>query len=248
MCLSVLRVEHASLNELADSFTELTKGGLLPEGSMLLLSSVSHLARVGTESYCLELVSVINRLRKVIGHSSFVSPGPFVMGGGTNDKALIKSLVELYSWLSNLSEVAGICLLKQSYLICLESLQVNGSHDKVSDCSCSSRLSLPVSLQSPQTASWTSVVGKKLPSVLACSLASEEERIVLTLLDELSSKFAFNLGKKISFCRTPDSSLRNLLPMDSLDHLLVVGSSHSRHISQYLDMANISCSSILIPN
>ena len=248
MCLSVLRVEHASLNELADSFTELTKGGLLPEGSMLLLSSVSHLARVGTESYCLELVSVINRLRKVIGHSSFVSPGPFIMGGGTNDKALIKSLIELYSWLSNLSEVAGICLLKMSYLVCLESLKVHGSQDKVTDCGCSSRLSLPVSLVSPQTVSWTSVVGNGLPSVLACSLASEEERTVFTLLDELRSKLAFNLGKKVNFCRNPDTILRNQLPMDSTDHLLVVGSSHSRRISQYLDMANVSCSSILIPN
>ena len=68
---------------------------------------------------------------------------------------------------------------------------------------------------------------------------SDEEKIVTVLTAELISKFAFNLGQKISFNHSPDA-FGNKLPSCSPDHLLLVDSSHSKYICRYLDMANIT--------
>ena len=81
-CLSVIRIEFASVSELTDKFLELSKSAYLPEGSIVLLGSACHLARVGTVTYCRDLVQSIVRIRGVMGVGSFVSPCPFIMGGG----------------------------------------------------------------------------------------------------------------------------------------------------------------------
>jgi hypothetical protein len=44
------------LIELADSFLEITKGFDMPVGSVVVLSSLSYLAKVGTATYAEELV------------------------------------------------------------------------------------------------------------------------------------------------------------------------------------------------
>ena len=92
-CLSVIRIEYASLSELTDKFLELSKSAYLPKGSIVLLGSACHLARVGTVAYCRELVQSIVRIRGVMGVGSFVSPCPFIMGGGgTDDMAHLQSI------------------------------------------------------------------------------------------------------------------------------------------------------------
>ena len=149
--------------------------------------------------------------------------------------------------MSGLSETVGICLLKKSYTVCLQSVSWSTGQSEVSVCSCSSRISLPSSFECGKCVSWTSKVGDSLPSALPPMAISDEEKIVTVLTAELISKFAFNLGQKISFNHSPDA-FGNKLPSCSPDHLLLVDSSHSKYICRYLDMANISFANVSIPN
>jgi hypothetical protein len=50
-CIKVLRIEDGSLLELADVFLGLTRGFTVPAGSVVVLSSASYLALVGTATY-----------------------------------------------------------------------------------------------------------------------------------------------------------------------------------------------------
>ncbi len=47
-CLKIIQIENGTLVELVDVFLELTKGFAVPAGTVLLISSASHMAAVGT--------------------------------------------------------------------------------------------------------------------------------------------------------------------------------------------------------
>jgi hypothetical protein len=66
-CLKILRIEDGSLRELVTAFPDTTKGFAVPAGSVVVLSSASYLARVGTATYASEFVSVCEHLGGVMG-------------------------------------------------------------------------------------------------------------------------------------------------------------------------------------
>ena len=103
-CLSMMRIEFASLSELADAFLKLASSATFSPGGVIVISSASHLARVGTAAYCGDLVRIRGRILDFLGNGYHVAPGPFLMGGGTNDRALIQSMAEVYRWLLDLPE------------------------------------------------------------------------------------------------------------------------------------------------
>jgi hypothetical protein len=61
-CIKVLCIENASLIELADAFLEATRGFVMPVGLVLVLTSVSKLAEVGTAKYAADFVAARSRL------------------------------------------------------------------------------------------------------------------------------------------------------------------------------------------
>ncbi len=54
-CLRIIRGEHASLGELLDLFLEIVKGKEIKDGTVILLSSATHLGNAGIELYANEL-------------------------------------------------------------------------------------------------------------------------------------------------------------------------------------------------
>jgi len=81
-CLAIVRIENGSLIELADSFLEITKGFDMPVGSVVVLSSLTYLARVGTAAYAEELVRSLARIRDAYASSVRIVHGfPVLIGG-----------------------------------------------------------------------------------------------------------------------------------------------------------------------
>jgi hypothetical protein len=58
-CIHIVRVENASLRELAEMAKEIFCDAIFPEGSILLFGSVSHLARSGTSVYAREWTELV---------------------------------------------------------------------------------------------------------------------------------------------------------------------------------------------
>ncbi len=53
-CIGVVRLENVNLMELASIFLEIFEGRAIPNGSIVLLGSGSHLFRVGASAYTWE--------------------------------------------------------------------------------------------------------------------------------------------------------------------------------------------------
>jgi hypothetical protein len=94
-CIKIVQVENASLPELVEVFLGLTKGFNMPAGAVVLLSSPSHAAVVGTADYAAEYVRSSGQLRNAFMGGVTVLHGiPFLIGG-TNNTAAIRALAEI---------------------------------------------------------------------------------------------------------------------------------------------------------
>jgi hypothetical protein len=98
-CCKILLIEDGTLLELIDAFLDLTKGFTVPAGSVVVLASASYLASVGTATYAAEYVAVRRRLVGVMGGGIELTHGLPILLSGTEDGALIRSLVDLEHWL-----------------------------------------------------------------------------------------------------------------------------------------------------
>jgi hypothetical protein len=58
-CVNIVRIENASITELFEMGKETFHGKTLPEGSVILIGSASHLGRRGTSLYAGEWTSVV---------------------------------------------------------------------------------------------------------------------------------------------------------------------------------------------
>ena len=216
-CLAILRIEFASLSELTETFLLLAKSAHFSTGGVIVISSACHLARVGTVTYCRDLVQSTSRLLSFLGTGSFVAPGPFFLGGGTNDLGLIQSIAETYQWLGEQpASEPGIFLLKESYQIGLEHLK-NSGFSVTGNLPI--RLSLPISLSTIRSASWTSRVGTGTISHLEPQSIEDESSIIASVVSSLNSRLALNIcqsplldkgpGLKIVIESNPDQILLN---------------------------------------
>ena len=69
-------------------------------GSAILIGSASYLAEVGMQYYCEEFCRIRKKLLEATGGEGLVLPCPMLMLGGTDDAALVRSVVETNTWFS----------------------------------------------------------------------------------------------------------------------------------------------------
>jgi hypothetical protein len=76
-CIKVIQVENGSLSELVEVFLSITRGFDVPAGTVVLLSSASYIAVMGTADYATEFVRVSGVLRGTFtGGVSVLHPLP----------------------------------------------------------------------------------------------------------------------------------------------------------------------------
>jgi hypothetical protein len=80
-CIKIVRIEDGGIMELITTFLEMTKGFVIPAGSVLVVSSASYLARIGTESYAGEFDNAKNYLFKVMGGGGYAAWLPHPLSG-----------------------------------------------------------------------------------------------------------------------------------------------------------------------
>jgi hypothetical protein len=98
-CLAIMRMEQASMDDLADMVIKLAKNVSIPETTVFVVGSLSHLSRVGTHGYAISCVNVRWRLSGAFKGVKVVpfSPPPL---GGCNDPELIRNMLDSCIWLA----------------------------------------------------------------------------------------------------------------------------------------------------
>jgi hypothetical protein len=74
---------------------------VLPEGSLVLFSSLSHLASRGVESYAEEVVKITKVITSMLGHTTLTAHSIFVPLGGICSAGLIRMMIDTDSWLQS---------------------------------------------------------------------------------------------------------------------------------------------------
>jgi hypothetical protein len=125
-CFKILRVEDAAPHELVDAFLEATKGFIVPAGSVVALSSASHLAWVGAAAYAQEYASARRRLLTAFNGGIEVIHGVPTLMGGISDSNGALALSDFYTWLSHCTAKRDIFDTNTSFK---HSLTHNTVHD-----------------------------------------------------------------------------------------------------------------------
>ena len=191
-CVAVIRVEDATLCDLVTTFMRLTRGCDLGVGSVILLSSLNHLGRVGTAAYAEDLLAALLEIRSTFGrkiralHGFYINPEPLT------DQLTIRSLMEIEAWLSSTNQRRSHSLGRTSEFYTSSFLSSEAAN-KSDLATAVMHIRMPTSLFSSERTSHVGLGWPKLVSLLPAFTQDSEKILLKVLLDELILEFALKL-------------------------------------------------------
>jgi hypothetical protein len=125
-CISVVRQEDASLEDLFELSREIFENHRVPEGSVFLYGSASYLSRVGTGTYAGDWVTVVSRAGKIWRGIRVCPMVPMILSDcpGT----LAREIAEVAAWFAGIYEnnPLGMFNTWSAVVSVTESLSVGG--------------------------------------------------------------------------------------------------------------------------
>ncbi len=234
-CPALILIENARPYELAGAFLDLVRGFDVPMGTVVVISSASHLGRSGTAAYAGDIVAAMSRIREAYGRSVRVVHGFPLIGGGLVDESTVRGLREIEYWLAEVDRRRLGSLPETSdyyvkHFLTTKTLHTANSKQRQA-------LKLPTSLHSSDSGIFVSPGWEDLPGSLP-ALGEEDERAFLhVMLSELNNKFALQLDT----CPITDRSSQP--GTDNADEcrfgIVLAGSSHSVRLIDPLESTNL---------
>ena len=241
-CISVVRVENGSLWELATTFISLAAKGTVTVGSIVILSSATHLSDVGTAGYAEDLVRAARHLHSTFQGKICVRLGCPLLLNGTNDPALIRSVFEISSWIDSVrnKEEGFPDSVFKLVLLSLRNLGSGGSQPPYR-----LKLRLPVSLQTFEKQTWASDGWVDIPNAIKPMDKQTEKQIIEALVAELNLKFPVHLDPSPETEPQPGQAME-----ESKKELLVIaiGASHAARLAEALGGAGYRVERVITPS
>ena len=104
-CIKIVRIEDGTLDELASFFLETVKGFAVPAGSVILLSSASHLNWVGIAAYTEDFVRARRKISNCYGDGILILHGISILAGTSDGCPMAGALLHnLADWLNCTSD------------------------------------------------------------------------------------------------------------------------------------------------
>ena len=225
-CVTIIRVEDATLADLTSTFLMMTKGCDIGIGSVLLLSSLNHLGRVGSAAYTEDLLAALQVIRTTFGGQVRALHGfPLPMQVIT-DQITIRGLMEVESWLAMADQRRAHSLAHTSTYFIDKILLTELKTESSSIAKAGIPLRLPASIYSKEKASFVGLGWPKLAKSLAATTEKSEMDFLKVMLKELNSEFALQLDTEPVLDRLVHTS------EVSTSHIVVfAGGSHASRIA-----------------
>jgi hypothetical protein len=193
-CPAIILVENAHPYELAGVFLDLARGHNVPIGTVVVLSSLSHLGRVGTAAYASDIVRAIGRVRGAYGVGVRVVHGFPLVVGGLEDESTVRGLREVECWLAKVDKRRQYSLPQTSAHFTSTFLQTNDdTHTNSTSGNTRNALRMPSSLHSSDSCAFISPGWEDLPRSLPTLGEEDEQSFLNIMLNELNKKFALQL-------------------------------------------------------
>ena len=196
-CLNVIRLEDASLEELADFVAEVFEGRPPPDGSVLLFGSASYLHRVGVTCYAQAWVKMLEMVSKKWKNIRICPLIPLIRDDCPG--SLARELQELASWFVSVyyGNTSG---MSESWSTLSSVLIRNAPTIVLSELVDRYRVALPVNLKSDSSlAPRTFVCTNSRPTVL--------KGFSKVTIDELLRPLLASLHNNFRLCNPPESYL-----------------------------------------
>jgi hypothetical protein len=273
-CLKILQIEDSTLGELVEAFLDLTKGFLVPAGSVAVLASASHMARVGTAAYAVDFVKARGRLVSVMGGGIELVHGIPILLSGTDDCALIRSIADFSHWLEGTSTGRDIvrarrAFIEQTFGNSITAFGVDGcagTHyapvsrpltDTPEASACTGTpeapvahmpmsMVLPSDLDGRGYTTYRSPGYTALPKSVPPCTADRERALVDALIEDLNSTFMCNLATEYGTGREGHEPNEDD-SISSSTRYIFVGASHASRIASAMREAGAEVADISVP-
>jgi hypothetical protein len=237
-CPAIILVENAHPYELAGVFLDLARGHDVPIGTVVVLSSLSHLGRVGTAAYAGDVVRAIGRIRGAYGVGVRVVHGFPLVVGGLEDKSTVRGLREVECWLAEVDKRRQYSLPLTSAYFTSTFLQTNSTHVQSTSGNTRYALRLPLSLHLSDSCAFISPGWEDLPRSLPTLGEEDEQSFMNIMLNELNDKFALQLDVNPNVDRSDQIATDH--PGEENVSVLLAGASHSVRLIDHLESANLT--------
>jgi len=241
-CPAIIRMEDGSLGELGDSLCTLLGEFTLPEGSIIAISSMSHLQRVGLTCYADKLVSECRRFRNLLQGRAVVVPFTPLPLCGTSDRNLIRMLIDFSLYLDTFlgSSTKEYNAAVRNYITgCV-------LDDTVSYSFVQSGLGLPFNFLDHDQRLFICSPHAALPGSLPPISADAEAALISPLFQGLSAKYGLALDLSPTVGRV-DNDTTSTSNTAAVPIALVVGGSNAGKLSSAFISMGIAISSIVSP-
>jgi hypothetical protein len=203
-CCVVLWLKDCFLSELPGLLKEYfgNRQKFLPEGSVLMFGSLSHLAKRGLENYAEECVKMQKVFSNMLPVTCSITHLVFVPLGGVDSEGLIRDLYDLDCWLRT-GTGTNIPSLPDARIKFWETLcGSNKGTDRHSgrtmfmpECLTSSTKIRTVSERPPA----------ELPEKIKPLTEAEEKTLIVTMCREINENYALNIDENPDLTRCSDS-------------------------------------------
>jgi hypothetical protein len=196
-CLIILRIENGGLPALVDEFLDLFGNRLFPAGSVILVSSPSHLAQVGLSSYVEDLLATTKKLEEKLGKETRVRPLPLLLLPGCQDPNLVRELFNLEGWIRRFYAYDDYHL-EESHATAGRILRASGEGEQEAN-KCIMRYRLPDNRSG--TSCFFGGMDCRLPAKIRPATIQQEKEVIQATIQELRDKHALDLDSTPSFER-----------------------------------------------
>ena len=224
-CIAMYRREYSNLREVADDFIGRIEGYVLPQGSIIIISSATQLATSGIFQYILDLKSIVRWFRNNL--EAEVIPGPPLLLAGAASPQLIRGMIELNRWMTAASGSASI--LVPGFSLAIEAALESGTGSQAANLNLHI---LPKDLSSDYKSAWAFNHESGLPEAVGRLASNKEEMILSAFSTKLDEKFGITIGK-LNHDRKI-LQVTNNQPAALSSKILVVGCSNAKRLGAEL--------------
>jgi hypothetical protein len=227
-CCVVLRLEDCLLSELPGVLKEFfgNRTRYLPEGSLLIFGSLSHLVSRGPENYAEEAVKMAKVFSNMLDRSCSITHNVFLPLGGVESPGIIQDMYDVDCWLKSGSISSSFSLPATRDAVWRIFCEENGGDQNLID-HCERTLFMPESLKESKKIRTVAGNISQLPKKLKPVSADGERKIIHTLMHEIVDIYALNVELEPVLVRCsvgPASSRKNC------GRIFATGASHVSRI------------------
>ena len=243
-CCAIIRVEDGGLHEIIEATRNILGGKKLPVGSVILLCSASHRARVGTAKYASDLVDCFKAIESDYGNSVRAVHGFPIFKSGLEDHTVTRSLLDIMDWLEDVDKrcLAHLATPLRDYrhqFLLDQSETVSGSTVRLP-------LQLPGSVRKRETATYQSTGHKNLREKIPPCSEEKAVEFIQGLLCSLNSEFALQLDTSAGLLPRPEGgSSTHVLDDDTL--IVVGGGSHTERLATAIGVRHQNVADLSLP-